>query len=126
MWPSLWFQTRRTRTIHTGFFSDNGLDIPVNSIAPDTLANFPNHRKVVQYFAFVDSGVGDPGDVDHGTHVAGSVAGHHVAANPNDPEDVRTATEGNGVAYGAKIAMPVFYFHRKALPHTHAFRFDDE
>ena len=38
----------------------------------------PNHRKVTQYVPFADGGPGNgnPGEnLDHGTHVAGSVAG---------------------------------------------------
>ena len=88
---------------------DSGLDVgscffndPANTygtITKGLAVEKPNHRKVTQYVPFADGGPGNgnPGEnLDHGTHVAGSVAG-------------KSRQNGGGIydgmAYEAKIAF---------------------
>ena len=88
---------------------DSGLDIgscffndPNNAygpIAKGVTQEKPNHRKVTQYVPFADGGPGNgnPGEnLDHGTHVAGSVAGKSRQS---------AGSVYDGMAYEAKIAF---------------------
>lgn len=76
------------------YFSDAGEPINQAQFQRGSVRDFPNHRKLAQYFAQSD-GEDRPGG--HGTHVAGTVAGYHVGA---DEESFF-----NGIAYEAKVAM---------------------
>jgi Subtilase family/PA domain len=74
------------------YFNDPAVDIP----APGKTSSV--HRKIVRYQVF--GRVTHPGDelTGHGSHTAGSVAGHTLS------ED-HEMSDFNGMAYGAKLAI---------------------
>jgi subtilisin family serine protease len=72
----------------------------------------PLHRKVVKYVAFAGRNP-EPGNIDHGTHVLGSVCGNPNQVNLNTavPNTIRTHAAGGvmndyrGMAYEAKASF---------------------
>ncbi len=89
------------------FFSDYAQastpNIPVNG----QVKNWSTARKLIQYYAYADDCACE--DRDHGTHVAGTVAGKVTGTwpghNMQNGVGVKPVENFNGVAYDAKIAM---------------------
>jgi len=81
--------------------SDSGLDLESCYFKDSDDINYKNvdlsRRKIVSYFDFVDERDNTHG---HGTHVAGTIAGHKSVDGINDLDGY-----GNGVAPDAKLAF---------------------
>lgn len=88
------------------FFKDANSPLTRNDIGQGRNArpyNGPNHRKVIQYVGYADNHAGQL--ADHGTHVAGSVAGSLDAGSTGPPQGENTGPNYHGSAPDAKIAF---------------------